>query len=585
VSNYLLQLSLGTESIDFINDSGNQYYLLDGTFSAPPPSVVETRSGVMRGGGERILSRKYKNRIVSFSFMVKGATVNAIVDAVVAVQRLLERASSGKTITGGTYSVGSTYEDGYEVGESGPLLRVQLRNTAGEDRLTFRIVSGTVEIPNYYGVGGIGSMVSGNLAIEEVRVELECEPFAMGAPVALAAASTVIYGPKQDSSTYNPAHVAFYKISASEVKGDVPAAIKHVNKNHAGSVTGYDGAIIARESGNGVLSCPSYPVTYGTGLSDFFVVGGNDRSSIKEYDVQITATGTFKWSIDDGASFPTTGVTISASGNQLGVGGPIVMFGATTGYTAGRGWKFRNDQFYITVDATNTGVNLSGINGTPVATFYVNVTYGHSGRYRVIAYTGGSTADMEWCMAPGFTEAMGVGGSSGQKQPWVLGGTSNCFLGVLDLSADANRAARYPGAHSIATATIYARNRSGSVSSNANVEYVLLVPVESDDSYFVYTYGYPSVTVIESERVVLCNYDARNPVMGISGDNTLPYKSYLPVTGTFVGGIPYLEPNVEQSLYYVPVIGNSGLAGYPAQTAAIIDAVTFECRPRYLVVG
>jgi len=82
----------------------------------------------------------------------------------------------------------------------------------------------------------------------------------------------------------------------------------------------------------------------GTGLDDLetFSNGytGLTGAAIAQYRVQIDANGTpdtFKWSIDDGASWVATGVNCSISWTAL-ADNIYVNFGATTGHTIGDYW-------------------------------------------------------------------------------------------------------------------------------------------------------------------------------------------------------------------------------------------------------
>ena len=581
MSNRLLQLALGATSLDFIGDAGGKYFLLDSTFAAPPPSAEDTRSGLFSSGGERILKRRYENRQVSFSVMIKGTSVADTISSFNALYRLIERGSSDKTASGGIYGIGTTYETGSEVGEDGLVLRVQLTNTAEEDRITFRVVSGSLTVPGYFGVGGIGEMMSGKYAIERVDVVLECEPYAMGAPITLAAQGDTVYGPFDTVEDYDAAKLRYVKISASEVKGDGPAPIKFVEKANPAS-SGYNGMIIARESGNGILSCPSYPVAYGSGKSDFWVVGNQDLSSIKEYTVEVDGTGTpntFKWRVGSGSW--TTGVSITANAVKLGAYNVYVQFGATTGYTIGRGWTFRNDQSYIDINANNASIDLSARSGTAVTAFAVNVPYGHTGRYKVIIDQYDLSSTTEWSMATGY-EISGIAGVTGSKQPWVSGGVGSVHVGVLDVTRESNSIARYPGANTSAWVTIYARRRTPSDTQRLDLEYVLLVPIEAQDSYIMFVPS-SSATLIGEWRTALCGYDAKSPVIGIIGSETYDKQVFMPLSGEYLGDVPKLEPGIDQALYIIPTFGRNVIS---AETVpATVDIQTLEYRPRYLVVG
>lgn len=582
--NYVLQLALGSEKIDFIEDSGGVYFLLDSTFAAPPPKSIDVRTGSMRSGGSRILARRYENRSVSFACMIKGATTNAVIDSYNALCRLVERGSSDKATQGGIYNQGSGYEAGGEVGEDGLILRAKLKSTGGEDRITFRVVSGTVEIPGYYGVGGIGSVIGGRNAIESVLVTLECEPYAMGAPVSLAAQGQTVYGPPATTAEYDPAKKRFVSIAASEVKGDGPAPIKFVEGTNVSTPSGYNGLILARESGQGIIHCPGVPIQSGAGSGRLWAYGSEDRGTIKRYKVQIDGTGTpntFKWSIDNGSTWVATGVSITTAPITLGAYGVRLQFSQTTGYTLNQSWSFKNDQSYFPLDANNASIDLSSRSGTAVAAFYVNVPFGHTGRYKVALGVSDGASTTEWNMSVGYTIPFD-NGFTGSMQAWVGGASSTVYPGVLDVTRENNPIARYPGANTAATVTVFARRRNPADTSVLNIKHAVLVPVESGNSFIMYALG-AGTFVFEDYNTILCGYDPRSPVIGMKTNSAIGEPTFMPLGGEYIGDVPVLEPGVDQSLYVIPTFGPN--AASSPHNSAYVDVDVLQYRPRYLNVG
>lgn len=588
MSNFLLQLSLGSTTVDFIDDSGGNYFLLSDTFSAPPPRAVEERTGRFAVGGERVVRKTYDNRNVSFAFMIRAANETALINAYNDVYSLVVKGSSDKASSGGIYDIGSTYETGAEVGEDGLVLRVQLHDTGGgvEDRLTFRVVSGSVSIPGIMGDARIGSVFSGQTTIERVEIELECEPFALGAPRSLAAEGSTVYGPKASVASYSRSHPRYIKVSAAEIVGSESAPIKLEIEPNVSNPTGYSSLILARESGNGVLGCPSYPVFYGSGKTEMWVFGGNDTDSIKEYKVEIDGTGspnTFKWSDDDGSTWEATGVSITSGAIQLGSNDVYVVFDATTGYTLGGGWAFRNDQSYIDIDTYYSSIDLSARGGTGVATFYVNVPYGYAGKYKVILGVSDSVTDVtEWNMTTAYFVPGKTLSITGPKGSWVIGGGSVVHLGVLDFTKHGNSISRLPNANVMANITVFARRRDTSDTSSLNIEYALLIPVESPNSYLFSAWN-SSVYLAEDTIDTYCGYDLESPVMGFRPLDEHARNYHVPFAGEVVGNVPRLEPGVDQVLYVVPVSGYQISSAHP--TESYLDVSTFEYRPCYLVVG
>lgn len=582
--NYMLQLAIGSEVINFIDDSGGVYYLLDSTFSAPPPKADDVKTGPMSSGGDRIISRRYQNREVSFSCMIKGATTNAVIDSLNALYRMIERASSEKTSLGGIYNQGVTHATGGEVGEDGLVLRVKLKNTGGEDRITFRVVSGSVEIPGYYGVGGIGAFIGGRNSIERVDVVLECEPYALGAPRTLSAQGQVVYGPASTTAAYDPAKKSFVTISASDVIGDAPAPIKFVEAPNSSNPSAYTGFIVARESGQGILSCPSVPIQYGSGSGYLWAKGGADRGTIKRYKVEIDGTGTpntFKWSINNGSSWAATGVSITSSPIQLGANDVYLQFSQTTGYTMAQGWTFKNDQSYIPIDANNASINLSNRSGTAITTFYVNIPYGHTGRYKLVLSILDSGSTTEWSVAVGYLIPFSAA-FTGTKQPWVSGSSGVVHPGILDFTRENNSIARFPGAHTAAQITVYARRRNPADTSGLNVVHASLVPIEAKDSFIMYAIG-GSVSFTGDAKTILCGYDPRSPVIGMQRDTAYTQQTMMPLHGEYIGSVPFLEPGVDQSLYVIPTYGTT--VNTSVLNNSYVDLDVLQYRPRYLVVG
>ena len=581
--NYLLQLSLGSDKIDFISDAGGVYFLLDSTFSAPPPKSDEVRSRPTSFGGTRVMSKKYNNREVSFSIMIKGASTTAVIASYNFLRNLVERGSSDKTALGGIYNQGATYETGGEVGEDGLILRAKLQHTGGEDRITFRVVSGSVKIPGYYGVGGIGALMGGKNSIERVDITLECEPYAMGSPRQIAAPGGIVYGRPNTTAAYDPLKKRFLTILGSSIAGDGPAPIKFVAGENVSSPQWYDGMTIARESGQGVLHCPSAAISYGAGTGYLWVKGGADRGTIKQYKVEIDGVGTpntFRWSINNGVSWVASAVPITSSAIKLGSNDVYVQFTQTVGHTLGRGWNFKNDQSYMGIDAEYSSINLANRSGIPIATFFVNIPYGHAGRYKVALQVTDGSSTTEWSLAVGYTIPF-TDGFTGAKQVWTGSGAFIVYPGILDLTRESNPIARYPGAHTMASVTIYARRRNTADTSALNVISASLIPVESKNSFIMYTLG---AGLIQTDwNAIFCGYDPRSPVIGVKRDVSLGLQMFMPLHGEYIGDIPVLEPGVDQSLYVIPTYGTGATSA--GHTSSYVDVEVIEYRPRYLSVG
>lgn len=591
---YQLQLVMGTEKIDFIDDSGGVYFLVDGTFSAPPPAPVDIKAKPTFAHGSRLMKRVYGNRLVRFECEVQGDTVNDTVDSISAIYRLLGRASSDKSISGGLYSRGTTYDDANEVGENGLILRVKLKDTVNEDRLTFRVISGSLNVSEVYSAYGFGSEAPGSKKIVRgVTVELECEPFALGAPSSLSAQGTTIEGPPQATSSYDRSQPMYVKVSSSEVKGDVPGVTKINVKEDGASPLGHNGIILARESDRGVLSVPSYPIyTSGGGANDLWVFGGKDNTSIKEYRVEIDGASpdTFKWSDDGGATWEATGVSVTTTEYQLASNDVYIQFESTTGHAVGDRWDFKNDQRYIPINSTNSSPDLSNHLGTHVGSFRVNVPEGYSGRYGVILYmsdsasVGGTELRMN-VIGRGLDSSFGPVEWSLYKTPWVVTEATNvAYLGVLDLTPNTIPVSLYPGANVIVGAEIQARRTTPADPSDIDLIYALLVPMESSDSHI--TWSVDNLIVgITVPNIVMCNYDKDRPIIGLRPNTALDNEVFMPIRSHYLGNPITVEPNIDQEICVYPVFGTANSPTSLAPSHAYVTLSVLEYRPRYLMVG
>ena len=142
---------------------------------------------------------------------------------------------------------------------------------------------------------------------------------------------------------------AINKKNTSNDKRTVSVTVKEiVGVREEGSFTAYatelniDDIVDVYESGAESGAVVDAVTFTGSGLDDATSGGTYTGEEVKEYVVEIDATGTpdtFQWSNDGGVTFEATGVAITGAAQTL-EDGVQITFAATTGHTLNDQWAF-----------------------------------------------------------------------------------------------------------------------------------------------------------------------------------------------------------------------------------------------------
>jgi hypothetical protein len=141
---------------------------------------------------------------------------------------------------------------------------------------------------------------------------------------------------------------AMNKANSTNDKKTVTVTVKEIIGRREAGFTPYtlelniEDIIYAIEDGTESAATISAVTFTGSGLDDATSGGTYTGDSVKEYYVEIDATGTpdtFQWSNDGGVTFEATGVSITGAAQVLEEGVEIT-FAATTGHTANDVWEF-----------------------------------------------------------------------------------------------------------------------------------------------------------------------------------------------------------------------------------------------------
>jgi len=202
---FVLQLSDGTTTVDFLGSSGTSWCLLaDGGLVIKNPSRKEQWSG---GGlwkqGQRLSHVSYENRRISIRFEIVGNNWNNVLDKKTQISQLLDTAMEDQ-LNGYSPSV---------------YLKYQINSTTYS--VYFDVLSGEVEIPD--DIMSVEKMnwqkAGGQVSLKDCVVELECSPFARGDELTLVSSGSV-------NSTDDGLYDNYVSWAGTSVKGDVPGPLR-----------------------------------------------------------------------------------------------------------------------------------------------------------------------------------------------------------------------------------------------------------------------------------------------------------------------------------------------------------------------
>jgi hypothetical protein len=613
--NYILTLEDEVESVSFISDGANTYYLLDGTLEISSPKIKDERVTTKYSLRRDISAVKYEDRTISFTYQIRGATPEAIADSANKIYRMLGRATSQIGIDGGlhsgVYGFNSSTLDGVITGDSGLTLTIrygdagsgtvtnEVNQTSANDRVfVFRVVSGEQNIQNPMSVTGTAS--KNNLYIlSEVQIELECEPFALGQPRLVATATNLQTQPYPVGSFGNTNRIV---IPAASIPGSVEA-LTRITTTLSGN-----GVIIARDVGRSLLNTPS-PVrkSNGNSVEQIIPVGIVESATATFYEIKVIAVNPFQYQtrINGGAYSATVTPTAWTS---YAVDGSISLVSTTSNMTGlvavNDVLNFASHQAYIL--SNNTYDVYSSLSSNPstgtmsIVSKTVLVQPGTTGKYRVLAsLTSGGTMVSDYEIKTQYSISgasggliMSVGASeTGWIRAPVGAGAWMADLGVIDLTPSGTRGTTHPGASMFVNiATQLRLMRPPLAGATLYVGCLHLVPCSDDFSYVRAGWPLADDTGIQ----VYSNFDTRGPYMiraikDYRAPNSYPnlYNGILPIDESHDGEIITLVPGVTNTLLIVPLSGGSSSDFRNKVSSASLTTgnVTVAIRPRYHFVG
>lgn len=626
--------------------TGGIYYLIDGTFSAPPPEVVDIRSSV---NPNRIVSQRYTNRTISFSYMVReNREIETINKSIGRLYRMFERASSKTYLDGDSYQQNFTFDNGETTGDNGLILQLLtgeaptvrtvtqvggqdvvtynprkyeteegVANTEDPGLYTFKVIVGRQEIVSPL---SIASNLDGNERfVMRIDVELECEPYALGPSMMIHYQSTGLPIPPS-SHTGSAANKII--ISGDKIPGDAPALTRITTRLQSAT-----GIIMGRHAGDScLLNCPTVPVQIsGNGKSDLIVGGVLNASGRSTYRIRIDSTNvngdSVSYSLDNGSTWSTPITLQDHTAYDIGSTGLWFMFLSRSGHTQGNQWQFRTTQSYLVPrlgssrDLTPSNVYLAFMSedGFNFDDFEINVPKEARGRYRIMAevtHSGIGRADIRAVLSyKGFD---GLDGSpkwtKGSYFDWVRTGVARTIvdLGVLDLTPSGLPHRSHPGSSGMIRVELYARgsltSKPPDTSMNVRLIRAFIVPVQDEDSFLWAGWSYDGIG-----REVYSNYDYSNPYIGEvsasvsdkkgtpiysnSGDVKLGTAMSVGLDETHIGAPITLIPGVTNTILMAPTVTGWPGIEYSDFRASYFDdsgntgEVSISIRPRYLFVG
>lgn len=591
---YKLQLRDGIDSIDFINDSGGNFFLLDETFSMGEPSLNEVDGAYISVWGQSINARKFGPREVSFSVLIKGSTRSNAIAQLDRLTRMALRSVNERHFSGAAYQETFSYNptSGAVIpGNHGLQLIMRYgeqtsENVTGEFgqsynddyTIAFYVIAIQVKETNIINTETTVTL-GGSPSILGVDVVLTVSPFGYGNPRRITLPSGLQpYGFSVFPSPYASSPVNYgarVVIPGSQIPGSGEALTQftfNVNE-HLGYGYG-DGVIIGREAGRSLVNCPSQfynlDSNYAETISSYVVPVGYDTSTNNYYDIRFIATNPVQvqyrtnggsWSstvtpsayqiVQVNSSFGFYVVSNNLSGVSINTNHVFRSF--ATSY-----WSPVRPQINISSDVLS---DLRSETGYGVNSRSLIVQPGVHGKYKILCQMS-SSVRLEY-MAEVY---MTVGNKSAsmyrtgwlQISPGLNAGTID--FGVLDLSPLAMSSAVLPGAFARISIVVFARIVSGDSSGTITPGTIMLVPFDDERSYVRIAWG----SKIWDGMQVVSNFNPRNPIIAMSSRDLRESFNPNDIFNVFSssnysmdGGTITLVPGVDNTLVVIPTF--SGL--------------------------
>lgn len=626
------------DSVTFVDDANGIYRLLDGTLQAPPPEAVDVRSPV---NPNRIIKRRYTNRTIRFSYMIReNNAVETINASIGRLFRMFERASSNTYLDGDTYQQSFDYTNGNNTGDNGLVLQLLTGNAPArqyypEDSAdygdtnediddpgiySFKVIIGAQEIVTPLSVGT--RLIGDDKYVMQIDVELECEPYALGPSMLIyqsngtgIASPPLTYGAYTNNKIY---------LDASAVPGDAPA-LTRITTRLQNSL----GIVMGRHAGDSCLAnCPSYPKKIaGTGDDDLIVGGLRHQTTQQAYRIKVVAVAaggdTVQYSTNGGSSWSGNIVLQDHNPVDIGTTGMWFMFLNRSGHAVNDEWAFYSGQSYFipesgapfnVLDGVNYSIYMSEI-GIQFDSFIVNMPKEAKGKYRILVEVDADSVldriDLRAVLYyQGFDRDTGnTIDTQGAFFEWVAINAAQtraiADLGVLDLTPNGLPHRSHPGSNGRVKIGVKAR---GTQTTNPGgvrtieLTRAMLVPMQDEDAFLWTGWIYDG-----SGREVYTNYDYDNPYIGeISASSTDKYVqtiyadsadvdlSSIYAVGldeTHIGAPITLIPGVRNTIVVAPTMTwtpgsyTSDFRNCYFHASGATGEIALSIRPRYLFVG
>ena len=201
---YVLKLSDGTTTIDFLGTSGTAWCeLADGGLLIGHPPEKDIWAGrTSATQGRRLTEKTYDNRKITIDFEIAGSTKSNLLNLQQDILQLLDVARDRQM-----------YNTGYEV-----TLEYQVDTTSSS--VKFVVVDGKLEPPtDFMSVEKQNWTKGSGYTIKDWRLELTCMPFAFGAETQIVTSDSV-------DNIHDDNDENYVSWSGSAINGDVPGPLR-----------------------------------------------------------------------------------------------------------------------------------------------------------------------------------------------------------------------------------------------------------------------------------------------------------------------------------------------------------------------
>jgi hypothetical protein len=623
----ILRLEDGVDTIDFINDSGSTYYLLDGTLEFPAPSISEERIESSYRMTSRLASVNLDDREISFSIRIQATTQTLIMDALNKLYRMIARASNRRGLAGGSFAKSSGWNSstvtaaGTVTGDQGLRLVVRYGEvgaaaitneiaeaTTDPRTYTFKVLRGDVIPENVYSTEGT-SMETSRKRMNHVNVTLTCQPLALGVPRRVSSVSSLrslVYPDTGASAAWTNRIV----IPAASVPGTHDALVRLTTAMDDTML----GLLVGRDAGPSLLNCPSAPT--GTAAAGVVPVGMLESSIPHYYEVNVVSVAgvsgnpTVRWRKINGS----TGVAGSYSSNTVidTAYETIMIDGTDIGfYTTNANWgvsgldvaagstaTFRGNQasfHYTSSNIYNPYVNrvaYMSSSGYAIGSQLFLTQPGVTGKYKIMIDLFQSTGPHAYEIKAIISDP-GEGAIIGETAwiPRPVGATTwLADIGTLDLTPTGTPGSLHTGANMFVLVQFYIRGVE-TPPSTALIEKTRVLLVPCADEYAYLRVGWESGNY---EMQAFSNFEAmasyfvhltRDTRSGADYPNNVAYL----MDETHEGQMITLIPGVTNTLLIHGLFSGTSIRDYRRKSADAgslsTGKVEVAIRPRYMFVG